>query len=103
MWMGSLMSIFILFRAVKVGILMTIQIEIVQRYSLATVNLIPELAGKLVLVKEGSIGADKTSSSRTIATIIAHSVRLTSRLRVCIHSWPVGHRGTAELGVGSFC
>lgn len=55
-------SIFIKLWFGVVWVLVRVCIQLIQGNSLATVNLVPKLTGKLVLVKQGAIRADKPSS-----------------------------------------
>lgn len=55
-------SIFIQLWFGVVRVLVRVRIQLVQGNSLATVNLVPKLTSKLVLVKQGAIRADKPSS-----------------------------------------
>lgn len=55
-------SIFIQLWFGVVWVLVRVCIQLIQGNSLATVNLVPKLTSKLVLVKQGTIRADKPSS-----------------------------------------
>merc|ERR1719312_1730401 len=66
------------FRIVRV--LVWIRIQFIQGNSLAAVNLVPKLTSKLVLIKQGTIRADKPCTRGTISSIITHSVCLASRV-----------------------
>jgi len=88
------------FRIVRV--LVWISIQFIQGNSLATVNLVPKLTSKLVLIKQGTIRADKPCTRGTISSIITHSVCLASRLRISVHSWAKWNGGAAKLCVRGF-
>jgi len=84
----------------QVGVLVRVCVQLVQAHSLATVNLVPELAGELVLVEEGAVGADEAGALGTVTAVVAHTVHLTSCLWVSVHAGLEGSVGAAELGVG---
>jgi len=79
-------SIFIQFWFRVVWVLVWISIKFIQGNSLATVHLVPKLTSKLVLIKQGTIRADKPCTRGAISSIITHSVCLASRLRISVHS-----------------
>merc|ERR1711881_57899 len=61
-----------------VWILMWISIQFIQGNSLATVHLVPKLTSKLILIKQGTIRADKPCTRGAISPIITYSVCLAS-------------------------
>ena len=88
---GNRFSILIQFWFRIVRVLVWISIQFIQGNSLATVNLeswnnvwkilqethlVPKLTSKLVLIKQGTIRADKPCTRGTISSIITHSVCL---------------------------
>jgi len=86
---------------VDVGVLGRVFVQVVQGYCLPAVHLIPVFTGKLVLVKQCSVGTHEPSSSGTVTTVVAHSVHLTSSLWVRVHARLEGGGSTAELCVRS--
>merc|ERR1719397_1940428 len=75
-------------------------VETVEGDGSAAVNCVPELAPEQVLVEECSVGADEAGSLRSIPSVVADAIRLTSRFRVSVHAGGEGDAGAAELGVG---
>merc|ERR1711962_1997306 len=90
-----------LLRRVDVGVLGRVFVQVVQGHCLPAVHLIPVFTGKLVLVKQCSVGTHEPSSSGTVTTVVAHSVHLTSSLWVRVHARLEGGGSTAELCVRS--
>jgi len=84
----------------QVGVLVRVRVQLVEAHGLATVNLVPELAGELVLVEEGAVGADEAGALGPVPSVVAHTVNLTSCLWVGVHAGLEGSVGAAELGVG---
>jgi len=76
-------------------------VKLVEGHSFTTVDLIPELASKLVLIKQSAVRTNKSSASGTVTAIVTHSIHLTTSLRISVHARLKGSTGTAKLGVRS--
>merc|ERR1719468_892503 len=86
-------------RGMHEGVLVGVLVQLVQGNSFATVNLVPELASKLILIKESTIGAHEPGTLGPITSVIAHTVYLTSSLGIGIHARLVRSVSTVKLGV----
>merc|ERR1719468_236697 len=86
-------------RGMHEGVLVGVLVQLVQGNSFATVNLVPELASKLILIKESTIGAYEPGTLGPITSVIAHTVYLTSSLGISIHARLVRSVSTVKLGV----
>lgn len=69
-------TILIQLRLWVVRVLQRVRVECVERDSLATVHLVPELTRELVLVKQGPVRTDEASSMGPVTPIVTHSVSL---------------------------
>jgi len=100
---GRMMRVWVMWVLGRVDkwVLMWVFVQLVQGHSFATVNLIPEFTGKLVLIEQGAVGTNKASAGGTVTTIVTHTVHLTTSLRISIHARLERSTGTAKLGVGS--
>merc|ERR1719382_1976954 len=70
----------------QVGIEEGVSVEAVEGDGRAAVNCVPELAPEQVLIKECAVGADEACSLRSVPSVVANAIRLTSRLRVSVHA-----------------
>merc|ERR1719291_1577566 len=84
----------------QVGIEEGVSVEAVEGDGRAAVNCVPELAPEQVLIEECAVGADEARSLRSVPSVVANAIRLTSRLRVSVHAGGEGDAGAAELSVG---
>merc|ERR1719291_716064 len=84
----------------QVGIEQGVSVEAVEGDGRAAVNCVPELAPEQVLIEECAVGADEARSLRSVPSVVANAIRLTSRLRVSVHAGGEGDAGAAELSVG---
>merc|ERR1719397_1563522 len=75
-------------------------VEAVEGDGSAAVNCVPELAPEQVLVEECSVGANEAGSLRSVPSVVADAIRLTSGFRVSVHAGGEGDAGAAELSVG---
>merc|ERR1719500_1431476 len=84
----------------QVGVEQGVCVEAVQGDGRAAVDRVPELAPEEVLVEERPVGADEASSLRSVPSVVAHPIRLTSGFGVSVHAGGEGDGGAAELSVG---
>merc|ERR1719507_1450596 len=84
----------------QVGVEQGVCVEAVQGDGRAAVDRVPELAPEEVLVEERPAGADEASSLRSVPSVVAHPIRLTSGFGVGVHAGGEGDGGAAELSVG---
>merc|ERR550539_738531 len=84
----------------QVGVEQGVCVEAVQGDGRAAVDCVPELAPEQVLVEECPVGADEASSLRSVPSVVAHPIRLTSGFGVGVHAGGEGDGGAAELSVG---
>jgi len=61
-----------------VRVLQGVGVQGVEGHGLAAVNLVPELAGELVLVEEGAVGTDEAGALRPVPTVVTDPVGLTA-------------------------
>merc|ERR1719222_684313 len=87
----------------QVGVEQGVCVEAVQGDGSAAVDCVPELAPEQVLVEECPVGADEASSLRSVPSVVAHPIRLTSGFGVGVHAGGEGDGGAAELSVGRVC
>merc|ERR1719264_1438019 len=70
----------------QVGVEQGVCVEAVQGDGRAAVDCVPELAPEQVLVEECPVGADEASSLRSVPSVVAHPIRLTSGFGVGVHA-----------------
>jgi hypothetical protein len=76
-----------------VGIVFGIGVQMIVAGRLVAVNIVPPVAGELLLVENCSVGAQEFRSLITFASIVAHMVGLATGLDVGVHSgngWDAG-------------
>jgi len=83
----------------NIGVLMRVLVQLIKGHCFTTINLVPEFTSKLILIKQGSIRAHKTSTLRSISTIITHTINLATSLWISIHTRLERSIFTAKLSV----
>lgn len=66
---------------------------------LAAVNIVPPVAGELLLAEDGAVGAQEWGTLMTFTAVVTDVIGLTSGLDVGVHSRGGGHISTVETGL----
>lgn len=82
--------------------MLRIGIQAVQGGGFLTLDVVPPVAGELLLIENGSIGAQERGSLISFATIVTGVIGLAAGFDVGIHSGDGGDVRTAETGVRNF-
>lgn len=56
-------------------------------WRLAAIHIVPPIAGKFLLIEQGSIGAQECRSLISLATVVAHVVHLVFCFFFLINKW----------------
>lgn len=73
---------------------------LVEAGGLLALYVVPPVAGELLLIEDGAVGAEKRGALVTLASIMANVIRLTARLHIGVHARRGRDIVAAEVGMG---
>lgn len=82
----------------EVGVLVGVQVEVIELSRLTAVHIVPPVTCELMLVEEGAVGAKERSALMAVSPVIANVVCLASSFDISVHPGGIGDIAAVEVG-----